>query len=654
MRNVFIWASLLLSLDLFAQKEESCQHLKSSAATPKSARLSRQQIIKAERYNVHHYVLDLELSNSNTQISGTVDMFATAVQPIDTVIFELFESLNIAEISLNDSVVTFSRRGSAVLIPANLLADESFKIATTYSGTPPASGSTPFGGGGMSNATSPTWGNRVTWSLSQPFSAYEWWPCKQSLKDKIDSVDIFVTTPSICKAGSNGILTETLIVGNGQTRYHWKHRHAISYYLISVAVGQYIDYSFKTYIPETQDSVLVQNFVYDNPQTLDYWKTDIDLTGPMIQVFSNLFGPYPFRNEKYGHSMAPLGGGMEHQTMTTQGTFGKGLTAHELGHQWFGDLVTCRSWSDIWVNEGFATYCDFLMLENLFPGEEVTSMAGLHNSIMQQPNGSVWVLDSLSTSRIFSSRLSYNKGAAIIHTFRHIINNDSLFFLGLKTYLNRFAYSTAMGTDVKSVLEEVSGVNLNEAFEQWYYGEGFPSYSARWNNVNGNLHLRISQTASAASATPFFTNPLEIRFRRTGVLPDTTIRFSLSASSNTFIVYGSGNVASVSSVDPSNWIINRVGNTTRDPSLVVLGNETVMHEMDLRVYPNPTTGKVVVKAPDNQVYMLKILGIDGKLVHSQSFKTEMQIDLSQQAAGQYLFIVENKAKGMKRVRVLTR
>jgi aminopeptidase N len=654
MRNVFIWASMLLSFNLFAQKEETCQQLKSSAAAPKSARLSRQQIIKSERYNVHHYVLNLELSNTSTQIGGTVDMFALAVQPIDTVIFELFESLVITEISLNDTSVSFSRRGSAVLVPANLPQNATFKISTTYNGTPPSSGSTPLGGGGMSNATSPTWGNRVTWSLSQPFSAYEWWPCKQSLKDKIDSVDIFITTPSVCKAGSNGILTETLDLGNGRTRYHWKHRHAISYYLVSVAVGQYVDYSFKTAIPGTSDSVFVQNFIYDNPQTLDFWRSDIDLTGPMIQIFSNLFGPYPFRNEKYCHSMAPLGGGMEHQTMTTQGTFGRGLTAHELGHQWFGDLVTCKSWADIWVNEGFATYCDFLMLENLFPGDEVSSMAGLHNSIMQQPGGSVWVRDSLSTSRIFSSRLSYNKGAAIIHTLRHIINNDSLFFLGLRTYLNRFAYSTALGTDVQAVLEEVSGMNLNEAFEQWYYGEGFPTYSARWNNVNGNLHLRISQTASAASVTPFFTNPLEIRFSRTGGLPDTTIRFPVNGSSNTFIIYGLGTVASVSSVDPSNWIINRVGNTTRDPSLVVLGNETSVSDGDFHIFPNPTTDLVTVKAPDNYEYILSIIGADGKLMHRHVFKAEAKIDMSQTAQGQYVFLIENAVTGLRRVRVVCR
>lgn len=654
MRNAIIWAFLLISTNLFAQKEETCQELKSNGATTKSARLSRQQILKAERYDVHYYRLNLSMTNLSTLLSGSVDMHAKAVSPIDTIIYELFENLNISTVLLNDTAVDFVRRGPAVLIPVSLVANDLFKVSTSYSGTPPASGSTPFGGGGMSNSASPTWGNRVTWSLSQPFSAYEWWPCKQSLKDKIDSIDVLVTTPGTCKAGSNGVLIETLDLGNGTTRYHWKHRHPISYYLVSVAVGEYVDFSFKTLVPGTTDSVLVQNYVYNNPQTLDYWRSDIQLTGPMIQVFSELFGPYPFLNEKYGHSMAPLGGGMEHQTMTTQGTFGRNLTAHELGHQWFGDLVTCRSWADIWVNEGFASYCEYLMLENLFPGDEVGNMAGVHNNIMQQPNGSVWVRDSLNTSRIFSGRLTYNKGSAIIHTLRHIVNNDSLFFLSLRTYLNRFTNGTALGTDVKAVIEEVAGVDLTDAFEQWYYGEGFPTYNARWNLVNGNLHVRVTQNSSAASVTPFFTNPLEISFARLGGLPDTTIRFNIGGSVSNFIVYGVGNVSFVRAVDPENWIVNRVGNTSRDVSLVLLENNSTVPEQSFNVFPNPTSALVTVHLPEKGKFLLEVVGPDGKLVQRKPFEGKTTVDLSSMPSGQYLFFIENEQKNARRVKIVVR
>ena len=175
----------------------------------------------------------------------------------------------------------------------------------------------------------------VVWSLSEPFSAYEWFPCKQSLRDKADSSFVAVTVPDTCKAGSNGVLINTVPLGNGFTRYEWKNKHAIDYYLISVAVAKYIEYSFYANPVGAPNPILIQNFIYDNPQTFIYFEDEINETGDFIELFYDLYGPYPFEDQKYGHCMAPIGGGMEHQTMTTQGSFSKGLTAHELAHQWW-------------------------------------------------------------------------------------------------------------------------------------------------------------------------------------------------------------------------------------------------------------------------------------------------------------------------------
>ena len=168
------------------------------------------------------------------------------------------------------------------------------------------------------------------------------------------------------------------------------------------------------------------------------FQADIDETVDFIELFADLFGPYPFQDEKYGHCMAPLSGGMEHQTMTTQGWFAKGLTSHELGHQWWGDNVTCSSWADIWVNEGFASYSEYLMLENLYPNETTGHMNDVHNNVMSQNGGSVWCLDSLNEGRIFSGRLTYDKGAAIVHTFRFLMNDDVAFFQALKNIQTDF------------------------------------------------------------------------------------------------------------------------------------------------------------------------------------------------------------------------
>lgn len=616
--------------------EHACAAWKSAVSQAKSNTLSPAQIARMEQYDAGFCKLDLNLTNLSKDISGTVHMKARARVFIDSILFELHPNHSISRIRLNGDSTAFVRRGTAVLVPAGFAAGTDFTVETSYEGTPPDAGSNPFGDAGMSNASSQSWGNQITWTLSQPFSAYEWWPCKQSLRDKLDSVEVLITVPSACKAGSNGVLqnvTENL--PGGKTRYEWKHRHAIDYYLVSVAVGKYVDYSFYAH-PPGQDSILIQNYIYDNPQTLINFKEEIDETAAFMELFTQLFGPYPFANEKYGHSMAPFGGGMEHQTMTTQGTFNATLTAHELAHQWFGDHVTCASWADIWVNEGFATYSEYLMLENLYPSQAATEMNGNHNAAMQQTGGAVWVADSLNSNRLFSSRLSYSKGAAFLHTIRYLVNNDSLFFSALRLYQNRFADSTALGLDVKATMEEVSGINLDEAFEQWYFGEGYPSYSLRWNTGNGDLYLRLSQNVSAPAITPLFTTPVQIRFARTG-LPDTLIRIPVNSSNELVLIPGMGSVTGSPQVDPFNFIINRTTLVQKDPTLVITSNNIELKHEEIRFMPGERDGLFVLDAPEAGKSAFDVLDIRGKLLQSGKIGNGGSIDLSSRPAGQYLF-----------------
>jgi aminopeptidase N len=219
--------------------------------------------------------------------------------------------------------------------------------------------------------------------------------------------------------------------------------------------------------------------------------------------------------------MAPISGGMEHQTMTTQGWFEDGLTVHEMGHQWFGDNVTCASWSDIWLNEGFASYTEHLMWEYFYPGDELTDMQSRHDDVMSEAGGSVWVLDSLDAGAIFSGRLVYNKGAAIIHTMRFLINDDAMFFDILQTYQQTLADSTAHAADLKAIMESISGIDFTNYFNEWYYGQGYPTYSIEWNQINSSVYLQLDQITSMPGVTPFFTNDLEVAL--TDNLGNTTI-----------------------------------------------------------------------------------------------------------------------------------
>lgn len=643
MKNTLtILMSILFLSQVNAQDEQATSCSKRDAFKNKqqikSASLSEPQIAETEKYDVHFYSLDLAMTNTVTTVSGTAQIHAKANVSLDSALFELFPTLTISQVRVNGTPVTYSRNASAVKAPVNALSGQTFVIAIDYNGTPPTAATNPLGGSGMTNASSPSWGNQVTWSLSEPFSAYEWWPCKQSLKDKADSCAVKVTVPNACKAGSNGILENVVDLGNGTTRYEWKHRYPIDYYLISVAVAQYVDYSVYANPVGAPAPILIQNYVYNNPNTLNNFQADIDETADFLELFSELYGLYPFHTEKYGHCMAPLSGGMEHQTMTTQGFFEKGLTSHELGHQWWGNNVTCASWSDIWVNEGFASYSEYLMKENMYPGERVQHMLDVHDNVMSQPDGSVYVLDSLNESRIFSGRLTYDKGSAIIHTMRFVVNNDSMFFAALKDFQIEYKDSVAKGTDVQHTLESVSGIDLNALFNEWYFGEGYPTYSARWNSLGNDLLLEITHTTSAPAVTPTYTNPLEVRFSRLGQA-DTIIRFDVNANLNQYFVPNVGQVVNLISFDPNNWVVNKTGTKFKDVNFTASISE--MEQSEITVYPNPTSSTVTINIPE---YLgectVKLTNEHGQIIEIRSAQTTTEFDLQNVETGVYFFIVE--------------
>lgn len=620
----------------FAQKESSVYCSKRTLFTNqqlKSNNLNASQIAQTNRYDVNYYGLSLSMTNTSTALAGYADMQGKAVISIDTLVYELFSTLTIDSIVVNGISLPFTHQNSVVQVSVNLPSESSFIVRTYYHGTPPDAQTNPLGGAGMSYDTSPSWGNEVVWSLSQPFSAYEWWPCKQSLTDKADSCSVQITVPSSCKAGSNGLLQNTVDLGNGTTRYEWKHRHPIDYYLISVAVAEYVEYTIFANPTNAPAPILIQNFIYNNPQTLPNFQADINETADFIELFYALFGPYPFEDEKYGHCMAPISGGMEHQTMTTQGFFERSLTAHELGHQWWGDHVTCASWSDIWLNEGFASYCEYLMLENLYPGDEITKMADVHDNVKSQPGGSVWVIDSLNEGRIFSGRLSYDKGSAIIHTLRFLTNNDSLFFSSLRHFLQLYASSTANGIDFRNDFSAQTGIDLTSFFDQWYFGEGYPTYSVEWEQSGNNAKVIISHSTSRPSITPTFTNPLALTFARPSNT-DTTIRFDITSNSDTFLLSGIGTINNSISIDPSNWIINGVGTISMlAPSKVNLPKET-----DLVLFPNPCQDRLMIKNL-SQNGRFELYEMTGKKVKSGSIDKDQYISLEEVNPGNYLLRV---------------
>jgi aminopeptidase N len=619
------------------------QHLKSNT-------LSVAQISQTEKYDVHFYQLDLNMTNTSTYLSGTGRMDATAIQNIDSALLELYPTLTISEIRLNGIPTAFSRTGTAVKVLVGAISGETFSLEIDYSGNPPTAQTNPLGGSGITAGSSPSWGNKVVWTLSEPFSAMEWFPCKQSLTDKADSSFVSVTVPDTCKAGSNGVLTSIDTLGNGFLKFNWQHRYPIDYYLISIAVAKYVDYSFFVSPVGAPNPILVQNYIYNNPQTLQNFVDEINETGDFIELFYGQYGPYPFEDEKYGHCMAPISGGMEHQTMTTQGFFEKKLTAHELGHQWWGNNVTCASWCDIWINEGFASYSEYLMLESLYPSEKNQHMLDVHQNVKTQTGGSVWVLDSLNESRIFSGRLTYDKGAAIVHTIRFLINNDSLFFEGLRAFQATFKDSTATGVDFKDFMIDYTGLNLDAFFEEWYFGEGYPTYSVRWEQVGQDVLIEITHSASKPSVTPTFTNDIEIFFNRTGQ-SDTIIRFPVTSNVQFYTITNLGTLSATSTMnlDPNNWIINNTGAIVQDNSLSTF---ELTKKEDLSISPNPNNGIFTIQNL-NSKSAINVIDMFGHSVKKINYTPGDSINLIDLEKGNYLLeiILPGNMKRLKLVQI---
>ncbi|TAF86995.1 MAG: hypothetical protein EAZ48_04370, partial [Flavobacteriia bacterium] len=245
MKNLILLFLFTFSFTAFSQDHSgSCAARKSAKGwQTKSASLTVAEIAETEKYDVHFYNLDLTMNNISTYLSGSVQIHAKALVDLDSALIELFESLLVSEIKVNGNTVNYNRVSNKIRVPVAANAQENFVIDVAYAGNPPTAQTNPLGGSGLTAGSSPSWGNKVVWSLSEPFSAYEWFAVKQSLTDKADSCAVAITVPDTCKAGSNGILEQVVPLGNGFTRYEWKHRHPIDYYLISVAVAKYVEYN---------------------------------------------------------------------------------------------------------------------------------------------------------------------------------------------------------------------------------------------------------------------------------------------------------------------------------------------------------------------------------------------------------------------------
>jgi aminopeptidase N len=601
---------------------------------------------KTDHYDMKFVQLNINCERNTRYISGNVKSVSkVVVASMDTFFCLLHQNHTIDSVYINGvKNLNVSRKDSLIRVKlaTPFLQNTTFTATVYYKGTAPTGGAAI--GSGYSTGTSGSWGNQATWSLSESQVAYHWWPCKQNLRDKIDSSWVFITTDSLNLAGSNGRLTNVVVVGN-KKRFEWKSRTPIAYYLISVAIAKYKQLNFYAkplYMPNN-DSILIQNFIYDNAINNTNWinnqKPSLLAIKPQLEFLSSLYGIYPFYKEKYGNCMAPFSGGMEHQTMTSQGFFDYYINGHELGHQWWGDNVTCKSWSDIFINEGFASYTEHLIAQYLDLPNFAPNLNSAHNAVMSQTGGSCYFTgnDTTNDARIFDSRLTYDKGGSIIHTMRWMVNNDSVWFNTLRSFQILYKDNVASVVDFKNHLQTQSSINFTPFFNEWYYGEGYPTYNVTWNFSGNTFYLKSSQTTSKPTITALFTTPMQYKLLRIGAA-DTLIRVPHNVAIENYSMNVTGTVTGVQ-IDPNNWVINKVVGPTKDVNLSIdeFSNSIVS---TISILPNPTHDVVKIKFPNLFNGSVEVIDGTGKKCLTQNItKQDAIIDMKQLANGIYFFAI---------------
>ncbi len=535
-------------------------------------------------YDVAHQTLQLTVNPAVHFISGTVTTDYIALSDMQTITFDLNSQLTVSSVVQNGNLLPFVQNSANELIitlasvqPQGTEAS----IAVSYSGQPP------FGDAfrtGLHNGIS------VMWTLSQPYGTKDWWPCKQDLNDKIESVDIYLTTPSQYVGVANGVEQSQQNNGNGTKTTHFQHNFPIPAYLIAIAASNYSIYT-QTAGTAPNDYPIV-NYIY--PETATATQQQLAVTVPIMEYFEELFDTYPFHQEKYGHAQCGMGGGMEHTTVSFMGNFSRNLIAHEAAHQWFGNKVTCGSWQDIWLNEGYATYLSGLIIEHLDGNEAFSGWKASRNqSITSLPNGSVYVpaADTLSVGRVFSSRLSYNKAAMVLHMLRLKIGAEN-FYQASRNYLTdpNLAFGYAKTPELQAHLETVSGVSLDEFFLDWVYGEGYPTYTVTAQNWGeGQAKITVSQTQSHPSVS-YFEMPVPIRlFGANGQVYDVVVENTVNGEE--FIIPVPFTVTDIQ-FDPENDIISA-------NSQSVLGTDNFNADAVISLFPNPVSGILHAQMPES-------------------------------------------------------
>lgn len=454
-------------------------------------------------FDVQKYEITLSIDDQARTIQGNVLATVLAVESLSSISYEL-NSLTVSSVLVNGAPAAFTHTNGIIQISLNIPAGQTFTTQVFYSGAPQLSDNV--------YRVGMIFGTNTVFTISDPDAGRQWWPCYDHPWDKA-IVDLHITMRSDWLVAANGLRDAIVDNGDGTSTTHWLGQHPMTTYLVCVTAGTYVE------IPQTSGTTPIQNFVM--PHQYNNALVDFTHVPDMIAYFGDIFGAYPF--EKYGHTVVNMStfGAMEHQTMTTLGNYiitGDGsqelVIAHELAHQWYGNAVSFLTFKDVWLSEGFATYSEHLWTDKRFGWDAacdyvLTSYHQYYKS-WENNNGPKVIYDPPFNS--YFSPPSYEKAASVLHMLRLKIGNAAFFTL-INEWFETYKHGNAITAEFQAMAEQISGMDLQQFFQQWIFGSGIPSieYSI-WNNDASDSPGKIIARSSSPTDTSF---DLEIPFRIT-------------------------------------------------------------------------------------------------------------------------------------------
>ncbi len=500
------------------------------------------------RYDVQSYDLALVVDPSTREVSGTVTMqVRVACDALDALVLDLTSGAEVDGTRLAWSALPANARGegrpvrfvhekdslSCHIEPRPAPREEILTLAITYRVQPGVSDGQ-FGFHWEKTSDGRPWMS----TFSAPIGCHLWWPCKAAFfhpEDKADRIALEVTVPDGLTAVSNGRL---LAAGGVQAirppsapdpsqrwrTFHWSFDYPISTFAVALCIGPYVEVSREIEIPEIPEKVPFQYWVL--PQSEAAAAVQFAQVPEILAVYTHAFGPFPFPRAKVGLAQVSFLG-MGHASLISYGsTFpawcqqtGKEdprrshhrdydrTLVHELAHEWWGNAVSARDWGEMWLHEGFASYAEGVWVEAT-QGREEADRFFEHLARNMRKGARLLRGTGLNAREGYSLSL-YDKGPVVLHTLRHVLDDDAAWWTSLRTYQERFRYRCATSEDFRLVVEECSGRDLASFFEEWVQGVGTPSLTGSIRAQPGGIAIEVDCGSDSGQA---FHAPLDLKW----------------------------------------------------------------------------------------------------------------------------------------------